>query len=434
MKVLLVGSGGREHALAWKIRQSPFLSKLYAAPGNAGMAEIAECVSIPAEDIEALARFAREKEIDLTVVGPEIPLAQGIVDRFQSEGLQIFGPTRAAAQLESSKIFAKERMVGAGVPTADYKLFSDAAEAKRYLVESEPPFVIKADGLAAGKGVVVADTCEDAVQAVTQFMEEKKLGEAGRRVLIEEKLEGEELSLLILTDGENLIPLSSAQDHKRLLDMDRGPNTGGMGAYSPCPFLSKENFNKVIDKTVRPILQEMLRQKMVYRGVLYAGLILTKNGPFVLEYNARFGDPETQAVLPRLKSDLLPLLLEIAQGRFPSGSLDWDERSSLNVVMAAAGYPGTSEKGASIAGLEGLRDRPDQFVFHAGTARNEEGKVVTSGGRVLSVTALGETLKAAQERAYEAVYQIRFEGAQFRKDIGRKALESVLKGDGSASG
>ena len=425
MKVLLVGSGGREHALAWKIRQSPFLSKLYAAPGNAGIAEMAECVAIPAEDLEALARFAQEKEIDLTVVGPEIPLAEGIVDRFQSEGLRIFGPTRAAAQLESSKIFAKERMVGAGIPTADYKVFSDAAEAKRYLVESEPPFVIKADGLAAGKGVVVADTCEEAVQAVTQFMEEKKLGEAGRRVLIEEKLEGEELSLLVLTDGENLIPFASAQDHKRHLDMDRGPNTGGMGAYSPCPFLSKENLNKVIDKTVRPILQEMLRQKIVYRGVLYAGLILTKNGPFVLEYNARFGDPETQAVLPRLKSDLLPLLLEIAEGRFPSGPLDWDDRSSLNVVMAAPGYPGTYEKGTVIAGLESLHDRPDQFVFHAGTARDEEKKIITSGGRVLSVTALGENLKAAQEKAYQAIYQIRFEGAQFRKDIGRKALESV---------
>ena len=425
MKILIVGSGGREHALAWKIRQSPFLSKLYAAPGNAGIAELAECVPIAAEAVEDLVRFAKEKEIDLTVVGPEAPLARGVVDRFQAEGLKIFGPTQAAARLESSKIFAKETMVRAGVPTAESKVFDDASRAKHYLVESEPPLVIKADGLAAGKGVIVASTCEEAVQAVTQFMEEEKLGEAGKRVLIEEKLEGEELSVLVLTDGENFIPLASAQDHKRLQDFDRGPNTGGMGAYSPPPFLSKENFQKVLEKTVRPLLSEMAKQGCPYRGVLYTGLMLTKNGPYVLEYNARFGDPETQAILPRLKSDLLPLLIEIAEGRFPAGPLEWDERSALNVVMAAGGYPGTYEKGAAISGLENLSKSADQFVFHAGTARNEHGELVTAGGRVLSVTALGETLKAAQERAYQAIYQIRFSGAQFRKDIGRRALESV---------
>ncbi len=425
MKVLIIGSGGREHALAWKIRQSPFLSKLYAAPGNAGIAEIAECVPLAAEDIDGLLRFAAEKEIDLTLVGPEAPLARGIVDRFRAQGLKIFGPSQKAAQLESSKIFAKEQMVRAKIPTAEYKIFTSASEAKHHLIESEPPFVIKADGLAAGKGVVMAATCEEAVQAVTQFMEEKKLGEAGTRILIEEKLEGEELSLLVLTDGENIIPLASAQDHKRLQDMDRGPNTGGMGAYSPCPFLSKEDFHKAIDKSIRPILQEMSRQGIPYRGVLYAGLILTKNGPFVLEYNVRFGDPETQAVLPRLKSDLLPLILEIAEGRFPSVSMEWEERSSINVVMAASGYPGSYEKGSVITGLAALAQSPDQFVFHAGTAKNDRGETVTSGGRVLSVTGLGETLKTAQERAYQAIYQIRFEGAQFRKDIGRKALESV---------
>ena len=425
MKVLIVGSGGREHTLAWKIRQSPFLSKLYAAPGNAGITELAECVAIAPEDIEGLVGFAREKEIDLTVVGPEAPLAAGIVDRFQAERLKIFGPSKAAAQLEASKIFAKETMVRAGVPTAEFKIFSEAAQAKHYLIESEPPFVIKADGLAAGKGVVVAGSCEEAVQVIAKFMEEKSLGEAGSRVLIEERLEGEELSVLVLTDGENILPLASAQDHKRLLDMDRGPNTGGMGAYSPCPFLSQENFHKVLDKTVRPILQVMAKEGRPYRGVLYAGLMLTKNGPYVLEYNARFGDPETQAILPRLKSDLLPFFLEIAEGRFPHNELEWDERYSLNVVLASSGYPGTYEKGSSITGLETLRGKEDTFVFHAGTGRNESGDLVTTGGRVLSVTALGVTLKAAQEKAYEAVYQIRFEGAHFRKDIGRRALESV---------
>ncbi len=425
MRVLIVGSGGREHALVWKIRQSPFLSKLYAAPGNAGIAELAECVAVGPEDIEGLVRFVHEKEIDLTVVGPETPLAGGIVDRFQADGLKIFGPTKAAAEIESSKIFAKEMMVRAGVPTAEFKIFTEAAQAKHYLIESEPPFVIKADGLAAGKGVVVATSCEEAVQAVTKFMEEKSLGEAGARVLIEERLEGEELSVLVLTDGENIAPLASAQDHKRLLDMDRGPNTGGMGAYSPCPFLSEEDFHKVLDRTVRPLLQRMAKEGRPYRGVLYAGLILTKNGPYVLEYNARFGDPETQVILPRLKSDLLPLFLEIAEGRFPQEELDWDERYSLNVVLASQGYPGTYEKGAGISGLEGLKGKEDVFVFHAGTGRDEKGEWVTAGGRVLSVTALGVTLKQAQEKAYQAVYEIRFEGAHFRKDIGRRALESV---------
>lgn len=425
MKVLIVGSGGREHALAWKIHQSPFLSKLYVAPGNAGIAGIAECVPLPPDDLEGLARFAREKAIDLTIVGPEAPLAAGIVDRFRREEQRIFGPTQAAAQLEASKIFAKEVMVRSGVPTADFKVFTQASEAKRHLVESEPPFVIKADGLAAGKGVVVASSCEDAVQAVTKFMEEKSLGEAGARILIEEKLEGEELSVLVLTDGESILPLASAQDHKRLIDMDRGPNTGGMGAYSPCPFLSNEDFHKVLDKTVRPILQGLLKEGIRYQGVLYAGLMLTKNGPSVLEYNVRLGDPEAQAVLPRLKSDILMFLFELAEGRFPHASLEWDDRASLNVVMASAGYPDSSQKGAVITGLEKFTGKTDQFIFHAGTSRNDRGELVTSGGRVLSVTGLGDTLKAAQEKAYEAIYQISFSGAQFRRDIGRKALESV---------
>lgn len=425
MKVLLVGAGGREHALAWKIRQSPLLRELYVAPGNAGIGEIAQRVSLSAEEIEGLLGFAKEKKIDLTVIGPESPLAAGIVDRFQAEGLAIFGPTQAAARVESSKILAKEMMVRAGVPTAEFKVFKDAAQAKHYLVEAEPPFVIKADGLAGGKGVVVASSCEEAVGVVVKFMEEKGLGEAGAQILVEDKLEGEEISLLVLTDGENIIPLASAQDHKRLLDMDRGPNTGGMGAYSPCPFLSSENFYKVLDKTVRPLLQEMAREGVPYRGVLYTGLMLTKNGPFVLEYNARFGDPEAQVILPRLKADLLPLLAEIAHGGFPQQTLEWDERYALNVVMVSAGYPGMYQRGSVITGLEKFSERDDLFIFHAGTARKEAGELVTAGGRVLSVTALGESLKSAQEKAYQAVYQIRFDGAHFRRDIGRRALESV---------
>lgn len=425
MKVLIIGSGGREHVLAWKIRQSPFLSKLYLAPGNAGTTEIAESVPIPADDIEGLAVFAREKGVDLTVVGPEAPLVAGIVDRFQADGLKIFGPSKAAAQIEGSKIFSKEMIVRSGVPSADFRIFDKAADAKHYLIESEPPFVIKADGLAGGKGVEVVNSCEEAVQVVTRFMEEKSLGESGTRVLVEERLEGEEVSVLVLTDGENFVPLASAQDHKRVLDMDRGPNTGGMGAYSPCPFLSNEHFHKVLEQCIRPILQGLAKDGKPYRGVLYAGLMLTKNGPYVLEYNCRFGDPEAQAVLPRLKSDLLPLLLEIAEGRLPAGPLEWDERYALNVVLASGGYPGSHQKGQVISGLETLAGKDDVFVFHAGTARNERGEVMTAGGRVLSVTALGETLKVAQEKAYQAAYQIRFEGVHFRKDIGRKALESV---------
>lgn len=425
MKVLVIGSGGREHALAWKIRQSPFLSKLYLAPGNAGTAGLAESVPIPAEDIEGLAVFAREKQVDLTVVGPEAPLAAGIVDRFQADGLKIFGPTKAAAQIEASKIFAKEIMVRSGVPSADFRIFDKAADAKHYLIEAEPPFVIKADGLAGGKGVEVVQSCEEAVQVVTRFMEEKSIGGAGTRVLVEERLEGEEVSLLVLTDGENFVPLASAQDHKRVFDLDRGPNTGGMGAYSPCPFLSAQDFHKVLEQCVRPILQGLAKEGKPYRGVLYAGLMLTKNGPYVLEYNCRFGDPETQVVLPRLKSDLLPLLLEIAEGRLPAGPLEWDDRYALNVVLASGGYPGSYPKGKVISGWESVSGKEDVFVFHAGTARNERGELVTAGGRVLSVTGLGETLKAAQEKAYEVVYQIRFDGVHFRKDIGRRALESV---------
>lgn len=426
MKVLLIGSGGREHTLAWKLRQSPILSKLYAVPGNAGIAELAECADLSTEDLDGLLRFAKEKEIDLTVVGPEAPLVAGIVDRFHEEGLKIFGPSKRAAQIEGSKIFAKELMVRAQVPTAEFKVFDKAADAKHHLIASEPPFVIKADGLAAGKGVVVAETCEEAVETVQKFMESRSLGEAGSRVLIEERLEGEELSVLVLTDGENIVPLASSQDHKRVFDFDRGPNTGGMGAYSPCPFLSAEDFHKVLDRTVRPIIQTMAKEGNRYRGVLYAGLMLTQNGPFVLEYNCRFGDPETQAVLPRLKSDLLPLFLEIAEGRLSDSRLEWDERTAVNVVMASAGYPGSYQKGVPISDLKPLA-AADTFIFHAGTTRNPHGDLVTSGGRVLSVTALGETLKAAQEKAYQVIYQIRFEGGHFRRDIARRALESVHK-------
>lgn len=425
MKVLIVGGGGREHALAWKFSQSPLLEKLYAAPGNAGIAQIAECLPIQADDIESLLKAAKEKSIDLTVVGPEAPLAKGIVDRFRAEGLKIFGPTKAASELESSKIFAKEVMKRAGVPTAEFRIFDKAGKAKHYLIESEPPFVIKADGLASGKGVVVADSYEEAVEAVTRFMEQRSLGESGSRILIEEKLVGEELSVLVLTDGENIIPLASAQDHKRLMDLDRGPNTGGMGAYSPCPFLSAEGFQQAIEKTVRPILLQLAKEGRPYQGILYAGLMLTKEGASVLEYNVRLGDPETQAVLPRLKSDLLPVLNEIAGGKLKTSSLEWEERASVNVVMAAAGYPEHPEKGSALKGLEQAGQPEGVYVFHAGTSKSSMGPFTVSGGRVLSVTALGDTLKAARDKAYEAVYQIQFEGAQFRRDIGQRALNTA---------
>ncbi len=423
MKVLLIGSGGREHVLAWKISQSPLLKKLYAAPGNAGIAQIAECVSISPEDIDGLLQFAKTQSIDLTVVGPEAPLVAGIVDRFKAEGLKVFGPTKDAALLEGSKAFAKDQMTKFGVPTAPYEVFSNVNEAKHYVIETEMPVVIKADGLAQGKGVVICDSSQTAVGALTQMMSEGIFGAAGRKVVVEKCLEGEELSILALTDGEKIISLASAQDHKRAYDHDRGPNTGGMGAYSPCPLVSDEKTREIVDLAIRPMIRGMASEGKPCRGILYAGIMMTRSGPFVLEYNCRFGDPETQAILPRLKSDLLPVLMQVAEGRLETEELEWHDKACLAIVVASGGYPGHYEKGFSIQGLEGLKSLEDVVVFHAGTTTNDKGQIVTAGGRVLAVAALGENLRAAHDRAYQAVAKVQFEAGFYRRDIGRRALE-----------
>lgn len=423
MKVLVIGSGAREHALVWKISQSPLLTKLYAAPGNAGISQIAECHPIQTDNIEGLCAFAKKENIDLTIVGPESPLVAGIVDFFQKEGLKIFGPSQAAARLEGSKVFAKELMTRYGVPTADYQVYTNVNEAKHYAIEAEMPLVIKADGLAAGKGVFVCESSQQAVNAITQLMAEGIFGDAGRQILIEEALEGQELSVLALTDGEKIIPLASAQDHKRVYDHDRGPNTGGMGAYSPCPQVPDDKIAEAVDLTIRPIIQGMAKEGIPYRGVLYAGLMLTKEGPFVLEYNCRFGDPETEALLPRLKSDLLSVMAEIANGTLQTTELSWDEKACLCVVMSSGGYPGFYHKGFPIEGIESVASRPNVYVFHAGTERNAQGKFITDGGRVLAVSVLGENLRAAHDLAYKEVGHIRFQDCHFRRDIGRRALE-----------
>ena len=423
MKVLLVGSGGREHALAWKIAQSPLLTKLYAAPGNAGISEHAECVVIAADNVEGLLEFALREKIDLTVVGPEVPLVAGIWDRFNEKGLKVFGPSQETALLEGSKAFSKDVMTKFGVPTADYEIFTNVKEAKHYTIEAEMPVVIKADGLAAGKGVVICDSSEQAVAALTQMMDEKIFGEAGSKVIIEQKLEGEELSVLVLTDGDKIIPLASARDHKRAYDHDRGPNTGGMGAFSPSMKIPEREIGGIIDIALRPIIDGMALDGTPYRGVLYAGIMMTKDGPFVLEYNCRFGDPETEVILPRLKSDLLPVLMQIAEGHLETETLEWYDKACITVVMASGGYPGSYEKGFPIRGLEASKGKPDVAVFHAGTAFNADKQVVTAGGRVLAVTAWGDTLKAAHDRVYQVTEQIHFDGGFCRRDIGQKAIE-----------
>jgi phosphoribosylamine--glycine ligase len=423
MKVLLIGSGGREHALAWKIAQSPMLTKLYAAPGNAGIAELAECVNIASDNIAGLLEFALREKIDLTLVGPEVPLVAGIGDVFRENGLLLFGPSKETALLEGSKAFSKEIMTKFGVPTAGYEVFTNVKEAKHYVIESEMPLVIKADGLAAGKGVVICDSSEHAVATLTQMMEERLFGDAGAKVVIEKKLEGEELSILVLTDGKKIIPLASARDHKRAYDHDRGPNTGGMGAFSPSMKIPEPEIGAIIDMTVRPIIEGLALDGMPYRGVLYAGIMMTKEGPFVLEYNCRFGDPETEVILPRLKSDLLPVLVQIANGSLQTERLEWHDKACMTVVMASGGYPGSYEKGFPVRGLETVKGQTDAVVFHAGTAFNAEKQVVTAGGRVLAVTAWGDTLKAAHERVYQVITQINFEGGFCRRDIGQKAIE-----------
>jgi phosphoribosylamine--glycine ligase len=421
MKLLVIGSGGREHAMAWKLAQSPRVQKVFVAPGNGGTATESGLENIEISSIPELMSFSKKEQIHLTVVGPEAPLAAGIVDAFQGAGLKIFGPLRAAAQLEASKDFAKRFMVRHGLPTAKHATFTDAAAAKAYVEKQGAPIVIKADGLAAGKGVVVAATINEARAAIDLMLVQNRLGDAGARVVVEEFLDGEEASFIVMADGTHALPLATSQDHKRLQDGDRGPNTGGMGAYSPAPVVTPQLHARVMREIIQPAIAGMAKDGTPYTGFLYAGLMIDKAGnPKTLEFNCRLGDPETQPIMLRLKSDLLALLEHALEGTLNRASADWDRRAALGVVLAAAGYPDEPRKGDEIAGLP--KPAEDCRVFHAGT-RLEGKRVLTNGGRVLCVTALGDSVKMARTRAYEAADAIRFDGMQYRKDIGHRALK-----------
>ena len=421
MKILVIGSGGREHALAWRLAQAPRVQKVYVAPGNAGTALEEGVENVALSSVEELLAFAQSEGIHLTVVGPEAPLSKGVVDTFRRAGLKIFGPTRAAAQLESSKDFAKAFMVRHGIPTAFYETFSDAAAAHAYLEKYGAPIVIKADGLAAGKGVVVAMTLVEAHQAVDMMLSDNKLGDAGARVVIEEFLTGEEASFIVMVDGKNVLPLATSQDHKRLLDADLGPNTGGMGAYSPAPVVTPEVYARALREVIQPTVQGMEQEGHTYTGFLYAGLMISPDGSIkVLEFNCRMGDPETQPIMLRLKTDLLMLVEHAVNGTLDKVEVEWDRRCALGVVMAAANYPDTPRTGDVITGLPG-KGVDDVHVFHAGT-QLVDGKVVTSGGRVLCVTALGDSVRMAQRRAYQVADGISFDGCQMRRDIGYRAI------------
>jgi phosphoribosylamine--glycine ligase len=420
MNLLVIGSGGREHALAWRLAQSPRIGRIYVAPGNAGTAQEDGLFNIPLTAISDLLDFARKEAIALTVVGPEAPLSAGIVDTFRSAGLRIFGPTLAAARLEASKDFAKAFMVRHGIPTAAYATFTDANLAHNYVAQKGAPIVIKADGLAAGKGVVVASTLQEAHAAIDMMLVTNKLGAAGARVIIEEFLEGEEASFIVMVDGKHVLPLASSQDHKRLLNADKGPNTGGMGAYSPAPVLTPAIHARAMREIIQPAIQGMEKEGSPYTGFLYAGLMIKPNGSTkALEFNCRMGDPETQPIMMRLKSDLFTLIEHAVDGTLNTVEAEWDRRVALGAVMAAGGYPDHPRTGDQITGLP--RNGDDFHVFHAGTAV-QDGKVVTSGGRILCVTALGDTVRVAQRRAYEIAEGIHFEGSQMRRDIGFRAI------------
>ena len=421
MRVLVVGSGGREHALAWKIRQSPLVDKVFCAPGNGGISQIAECVDIKADDIAGLTAFASRNKIDLTVVGPEAPLSGGITDKFSANGLRVFGPSKEAARLESSKVFMKELAKKYGIPTAGFEVFTESVAAKKYIKGFKGKFVVKADGLAAGKGVIVCSSKEEGLEAVEAMMERKIFKDAGKKVIIEECLEGEEASIIVVTDGKDAVPLASAQDHKRTLDGDKGPNTGGMGAYSPAPVVTDETMKAVMKDIIRPAIDGLSKEGIKYTGALYAGLMIDSSGPKLLEFNCRFGDPETQAILPRLKSDFVELIEASIDDEIDIASLQWDERPCVSVVISSGGYPGEYKTGFEIDGLDALEKMKDVYVFHAGTRTSGE-KTVTAGGRVLNVTALGSDIKDAIDRCYNAVNLIEFEGMHFRRDIGYRAL------------
>ncbi|MFY0544839.1 phosphoribosylamine--glycine ligase [Brevibacillus sp. H7] len=419
MNVFVIGSGGREHAIVWKLAQSPKVKKIYCAPGNGGTAELAQNVPIPIDDFAALAQFVKDEGIDLTVVGPEEPLLAGIVDFFSQRSLPIFGPSATAAKIEGSKCFAKNLMTRYNIPTARYESFIDYPSALAYVREQGAPIVVKADGLAAGKGVVVAETLEEAEEALYHIMQEGAFGQAGARVVIEECMRGEELTLLSFVDGETVKPMITSQDHKRVFDGDKGPNTGGMGTYAPVPHMSAELVEEIVEKIVKPIAKGMAQDGIPFKGVLYTGLMITAEGPKVVEFNARFGDPETQVVLPLLETDLVDIFVATVNGELADVDVKWKEGSAVCVVMAAPGYPGDYPKGQPISGLDQLQQ--GATVFHAGTKRTEEG-IVTSGGRVLGVTGTGKTLAEAREAAYASVRSIHFDGAHYRRDIADKAF------------
>ncbi len=423
MNILILGSGGREHALLWKLAQSPEATKLYAVPGNPGMAELAECVAGSIEDNAAVVKLAQEKKIDLVVVGPEVPLTNGVVDALRAAGIKAFGPTKAAAELEGSKSFSKDIMKKYGIPTAKYEVFTDADAARAYIEKEGAPIVIKANGLAAGKGVIVAETKEQALDAVHEIMDDAAFGKAGSRVVIEAFMEGEEASLLAFTDGKTIRPMVSSQDHKRAYDGDKGPNTGGMGTYAPAPVMTKDMVEQATEKILKPMIAAMAKEGRPYQGCLYAGLMITEEGPKVVEFNARFGDPETQVVLPLLKGDLVKIMQACVDGTLDTAAVDWEDGAAVCVVMASGGYPKSYKKGYAIDGLK-KAESLGTFVFHAGTAK-KDGKVVTSGGRVLGVTARGGGIKEATEKAYKGVEAIRFTDEFHRKDIAHRALERL---------
>jgi len=418
----VVGGGGREHALVWKLKQSPRVKKIYCAPGNAGIAGDAACVNIGAEDVPALLAFAGDKGIDLTVVGPEAPLCAGITDQFEGAGLKIFGPSRAAAEIEGSKVVAKDIMAKYNIPTAGYAVFTEPGEAVSYINRTGAPCVVKAEGLAAGKGVIVAMDKQTAVNAVKSIMVDRDFGGAGDRIVVEECLFGEEVSILAFTDGFNVVPMVSSQDHKRVFDNDRGPNTGGMGAYAPAPVYTSGLHRQVMDEILVPMIRALDAEGRTYRGVIYAGLMVTDQGPKVLEFNARFGDPETQPVLALLETDLVDIIDAVLEKRLDRIEIKWKKQASVCVVLASGGYPGVYEKGKVINGLDQVPG--EVVVFHAGTAE-KEGKIVTAGGRVLGVTATGPDILTAVKSAYEAVDKINFDGMQYRRDIGRRAIERI---------
>ncbi|MGB5947700.1 MAG: phosphoribosylamine--glycine ligase [Parvibaculum sp.] len=421
MNVLVIGSGGREHALAWKIAASPLVSRLYCAPGNGGIAEIAECIDLKPLDFDAIVRFCREAKIDFVVVGPEDPLVNGLVDRLEREGIKSFGPSAAAARLEGSKGFTKDLCAEFGIPTAAYGRFSDAAAAKAFAREKGAPIVVKADGLAAGKGVIIAETAADAEAAIDEIFS-GRFGAAGAEVVIEEFLEGEEASFFALCDGEHALALATAQDHKRVHDGDQGPNTGGMGAYSPAPVLTPDLVERVMREIIEPTVQAMKKRGTPFKGVLFAGLMITEKGPQLIEYNARFGDPETQVLMTRLNSDILPALIATHDGTLDRVALEWKDDAALTVVMAANGYPGDYRKNTEIGGLDAAGRVPNVNIFHAGTCV-ENGRILSTGGRVLNVTATGATVAAAQESAYRAIALIQWPDGFCRSDIGWRAIE-----------